>query len=329
MNYIDKDLCIWNTDKIITSEIDINTNLYLIKDNIVHIFYTKIYKNPIYNEDFNKFESRNELLFSLYVNNFKGRFNMDIYSRLEKCCEFCFNISKNTACIKNLQFSDIIICKDCYSNKQKENHYINDRSFKSINSINIEMIKRVNNNLFYFYSIQQIYNDFSYIKLLSSRWYQVTNSKLCQLCHKNEKCFKLECQECHNFSLKQYSIIYTKPKYLELTEFLHIDIIKVILSFYITLMEFDDIDIYNFKCYLKSISDKPIVLPDKHPDPSISSNLIHFDPSLLNTNDDSNNPKYTKLIRANLIKDNLVDYDSDDQDLINYDDDCDFNDIDF
>jgi hypothetical protein len=237
MNYI-KDNgkeYIWDIDIINNSNVLITNNIYLLKDKIIYIFYVKEYNIKFLTYDIS---TRNELLLSLYIDNplrAKGSF----VNLIEKCCEFCFNVSKNTSSIGTNKFSDFIICKNCYINKKSTNYYINDRLFKSINSINIEMVKKVDDKLLYFYSIQQHYNDFNYIKLNSTRWYQVINTKLCQFCHKNEKEYLLECEECYRFSLDEYSKVYMKVKYLNISNNLYNDIMNIILQYYLDLIEFD------------------------------------------------------------------------------------------
>jgi len=290
MNYIDKNEYIWDVDKTIyDSETDIlnikDNNIYLTKNNIVYIFYIKIYKIPYSDKDFDQFTTRNELLLSLYLKIYKNLYNkclpMNIYDKSEKCCEFCFNMSKNILSIKTNKFNDIMICKNCSINTKEENYYINNRLFKSTNSINIEIVKRVKNDLIYFYSIQQHYNDFCYIKLISTRWYQILNTKLCQLCYKNDKCYLLECQECHQFSLKQYSMIYMKLKYFDLFNYLHVDVINIILKYYMILIEFDGSD---FLYYYNKINKKD-------------------DINLLNANTDNKTTNIDNLIKNDCVID--------------------------
>lgn len=152
---------IWDGNKIINTcdekIININNhNIYLIKDDYVYIFYIKIYKTS--KSNIYQLETRNELLLSLYLLNYEQLgydtyFNRYFYGEVEKCCEFCFNISVKTREIKTSKLPYIRICKKCLTTKQEKNYYINDRSFKSFNNINIEMVKKVNNNLVYFYSV--------------------------------------------------------------------------------------------------------------------------------------------------------------------------------
>jgi hypothetical protein len=243
---------IWNSDKIITTHdekiINLkNDNIYLIKDNIVYIFYIKIYKlsnHKISKVNFDLFETRNEVLLSLYLkNSWEIKYDQYHYNKIEKCCEFCFNMSKDIALIIS---TDIIICRNCLLVRKEKNYYINDRLLKSTNNNNIELVKKIGNNLIYFYSIQQFCDDFCYMRLLNPRWYQILKTKSCQLCHKNDKLHKLECQECHQFSLNQYSIILMKARYFKLVDDLQFDVINVILKYYIKLIDFNKRDFINY-----------------------------------------------------------------------------------
>lgn len=318
----------WDTNKIIyeTNEdniIDLKYhNIYLVKDNIVYIFYIKIYGTPKLNEC--NFLTREELLFASYMGNFV-KHTVNRYQST-KCCEFCFNESDYITLIPVNRYKDFIICNNCYLNKKKEDYYVNNRLFKSIDNINIEMVKRIKNKLVYFYSIQQIYNDFNYIKLITNRWYQLANTKLCQLCHKNEKYHPSkykECKECHQFSLNQYSIMYTKPMCLKFTD-LPIDVINVISMLYIILIDFDEIDTYNYKIYHNE-NIKPLNI-------IIDPGKIENDTPNLISNAIDNVINYSKSTKLSLIKANLIEYDTEDCELTNYDDDddddCDLTDYD-
>ena len=362
MDYIKKENneYIWDYDKIINSDISIssliNNNLYFIKDDMVYIFYIKKYKLTKSNKQF-EFETRNELLLSLYLKNYEQLgydtyFNGYFNSKIDKCCEFCFNYPLKTIEIKTCKRDlvpstgrlslgkspNVIICKNCLITKQEKNYYVNNRSFKSINSINIEMVKKLNSNLLYFYSVKQHYDDLFYIKLTTPRWYQISDNKLCQLCHRNSKrelvpstgslsigkSYLMECEECHQFSLDQYSIIYMKSKYFELilNKHLPFDIIYYILKHYIELINIDKSCFLN---YYENINkkDDDIIINNKNKiidDSRKNDYLVEVDDLYLEI--------YQNIINNN---DNIVD-NNDNNELINYndctDDECDLTDFD-
>lgn len=206
------------------------------------------------------------------------------------------------------------------------------------------MVKKLKSNLLYFYSVKQHYDDFFYIKLTTPRWYQISDNKLCQLCHKNTKrdllpstgllsigkSYLMECEECHQFSLDQYSIIYMKSKYLDLilNKNLPFDIIYYILKHYITLINIDKSCFVN---YYENINkkDDDIIINNNNDneiiDDSIKNNY------LVEVNDDLYLEIYHNIINNNDNNDNIV-YNNDDNDLINYnectDDECDLTDFD-
>ena len=303
MDYITtnkNDEYLWDWITIIDSKdndlINLKNTIYLIKNNMVHIFYVKIYN---YSHQ-NRLQSRNEMLFSYYLKSSEElKYNKYGSSKIEKCCEFCFKISKNVTLIIDDRFNDTIICKPCLLAKKPKSYHINDRLFKSTNSINIEMIKKIGNNLVYFYSTQQYYDGFGYFRLLNPRYYQIANTKLCQFCHKNEKIDpkeSMDCHECRQFSLNQYHVIYIKAKYLSLINDLHPDVVSVIIKFYIMLHDFDKRE---FVCYYNKVNKKDEVVNNlpkndikeiiiKEEDDLIydyESNDEYIDPDLINCDD--------------------------------------------
>jgi hypothetical protein len=336
MDYIDE--YSWNGDKIINAcdekIINLkNDNMYLIKDNIVYIFYIKIYKLSNHKisrpeADFDLFETRNELLLSLYLkNSWEIKYKQYYYNKIEKCCEFCFNMTKD---ITHIIFADILICKNCLLTRREKNYYINNRLLKSTNNINIELVRKIGNNLIYFYSIQQFCDDFNYMRLLNPRWYQILKTKSCQLCRKNDKLHildKLECLECHQFSLNQYYIILMKARYFKLVNDLHFDVINFILKYYITLIDFDKRDFINYYDQINCIGNE-INEINKNIEVDINTNIknededdiyleIYNDEYIDDENiNDINNDEYINNDDLDLIDPN-----SDDEcDLTNYDD---------
>lgn len=299
MDYITNDEYLWDWVRIIDScdndLLNLKNNIYLVNVYYVQIFYVQIYNyfHP------NQLQTRNEILFSYYLKNLEELYyNKYCYNKVEKCCEFCFKVSTNITQIIDKRFNSVIICKPCLLTKKSKNYYINDRLFKSTNNINIEIIKKIGNNLVYFYSIQQYYDGFNYFRLLNPRYYQILNTKLCQLCRKNTKSYELECHVCRQFSLDQYHLIYIKPKYFGLIDDLYPDVISVITKLYIILHNFDKREIIN---YYDKINKKAEIVEIINTEHDIKENNIkeeddliydyesndeYIDPDLINCNDD-------------------------------------------
>jgi len=325
MDFIDDIKCTWNYSKIINScdndLLNLMDNIYLVKNNIVHIFYVKIYNISTFNQlitdyamllnisDSNQNETREEVLFSLYLKNmeeFLDKYDKYGYSKIDKSCDFCyetfrgFNITK----LKTCRFSDIMICKNCFLNKKQKNYHVNNRLIKLTDNTNIEMVKKTENHLIYFYSVKQYYEDFSYVRLSSIRSYYMLDTKLCQFCHRNEKINPKEsinCHECRKFSLGQYNIICEKSKYFGLIVDLYPDTISVITKFYIMLQEFDKRE---FRNYYDKVNKKHEVINNlpkndindiKEIDENIDYDIItsiesddeYIDPDLIDCSDDN------------------------------------------
>jgi len=306
---------LWNSVRIIDScdndLLNLKNNIYLINVNYVQIFYIKVY-NYLYPD---QLQTRNEVLFSYYLKNPEEFLDNKYYSsKVEKCCEFCFKVSKNITQIIDKRFNDVIICKPCLLIKKSKNYHVNDRLFKSTNNINIEIVKKIGKNIVYFYSTQQYYDDFNYFRLLNLRYYQILQTKLCQFCHKNKKSYDLECYECRKFSLDQYRTIYIKTKYFGLIDDLHTDIINVITKLYIILHNFDKREFIN---YYDKINKK--------------DEIVNIDNSYdIKENDIKENNIKENDIEEIIVKeedDLIYYYESDDEyidpDLINCDDDND------
>jgi len=323
MDFIDNDKCVWNYDKIIKYNgndlLNLTDNIYLVKNNIVHIFYIKIYNISTFNKtitdyamllnsfDSNQRETREEVLFSLYLKrmeDFLDKYDKYYYSKLDERCEFCYEIFRgyNITKLKTSRFSDVIICKNCFLSKKQKNYHVNNTLIKSTDNTNIEMIKKTVNHLIYFYSVKQYYDDFSYIRLLCIRSYYMLNTKPCQFCHRNEKIDpkeSIDCYECRKFSLHQYHIMCKKPKYFGLIDDLHADVISVIIKLYITLHDFDKREFIN---YYDKINKKDVIInidnSNNLPKNDVNDNydLIdhldsddeYVDPDLINDDDDDN-----------------------------------------
>lgn len=258
MNYIEENNneYIWDQIKIINSHEELldlkENNIYLIKNNTVHILYIKIY-NYLHHD---QFQTRDEALLSLHLKNSRELKYLGYgytYNKIENRCEFCFNMYKMLIPITTNKFKDIMICRKCYTSKQSKSYYINDTSFES--NINMEIIKKVKDDLIYFYSIKRHPDDFCCLKLLNNKNKIVDFSENCRLCHKHIKLNTSECLQCYQFSLDQYHIISTKVKYFGSTNYLHQDIISVIIKLYIMLYGFNQSDfIDNFIKVRKIIS---------------------------------------------------------------------------
>lgn len=334
---IKNDEFLWNQYKILLASkqelFDLTqSNIYITKNNITQIFYVKSFKMAYYKKDFNQFSTRNELSNSLYflnkreIKNYKRTIESTI-----KCCEFCFKESTNNTFIDAGTFADIIMCKECFDKKNSESYRVNNRLFRSTNNVSIEMTRKVSNQMFYFYSVQQNYCDFYYMKLKTINWYQIDSSKLCQLSHKNNKNYKIECKECRNNSFEQYRriylTIYLNINYLSCC--LNYDVANYILPIYLKLLGLDILDAKNYHVQYYNNKNNQNTSSDIINNQNTQNNNDVVDNNINDVNNNILSDDMYLEIYNNIINDNdSINYNNDDLiDYDNYDNDDDNDDL--
>ena len=183
--YLNNGKWCWNPSEVRSAPK--STNLYLIHENMVNIFYQK----PI------NISNRHDQI--CYYDNIG--FNNVRFMKTKGCNMLCiFCSTYGNAFIFTYESHNMAVCEACKKQpRNKQTIYVNDK-FDNIGPVVNIIIYTKCENFVGFYKIKLKSDLFDFMNIINISWFNIKTSNTCQLCEVHIKYNNYVCKQCYDFS---------------------------------------------------------------------------------------------------------------------------------